>query len=350
MCGCSQVALHAVTSLDFSRTNRANLLPLATGLLHFAMSAPVDLIHYQARIGAMPSYNTIYAYLEKLAEEEAHFIREHANNPCTARVIWADNVQGYHLLRDTRLGRQSQLISGIAATYVEGVDFEVDAFDLARKRELLAENKRAHLTIEQLFDFIDREHEDVVGTLHFLRTLVEHIPELAQYKAKVSELFRTRASKQQVPLHKSRVRSMASSGKKETILTELKQAILDFLKQAGQTREAHLLRLILIGGDGLTYEQLLLLKNFLGFELGNAIDSLDIIEPILALWHTGWTEACRIFETHWGPFLNRDESTLGHSAGKMGKKTPTNLSKVDYKEGMEILSTVLDARILDCFR
>ncbi|KAH9842004.1 uncharacterized protein C8Q71DRAFT_356939 [Rhodofomes roseus] len=34
----------------------------------------------------------------------------------------------------------------------------------------------------------------------------------------------------------------------------------------------------------------------------------------------------------------------------MGRKPPSNLSKVDYNEGMETLFTVLDARILDCFR
>ncbi|TFY63099.1 hypothetical protein EVJ58_g3444 [Rhodofomes roseus] len=347
------VALHALTSLNFSRTNRANLFPTATGILYFAMSAPVDLIHYGSRLGIMPTYNTIYKYLENFAEEEARVVRAHGSNPATASMLWLDNVQNYHVQRDVRLGERSHLNSGLAATYIEGVDCDVGAFDLAEKHRLLGENKRCDLTVEQLLGFIDSKHRESVGTFHFLRALVDHIPELARYKDEVSALFRTRGRLQQVPVKKSRVHPLASSGKKETITTELKDAMIDFLEQAGQmpTSNKHSPRLILVGGDGLTYEKLVQLKNYLGVHQGDtAVESLDIVEPVLALWHTGWTEACRIFATHWGSLLSRDESTLGHSAIKMGRTTPTNLNKVDYKEGMEIILTVLDARILDCFR
>ncbi|KAH9911496.1 uncharacterized protein B0H18DRAFT_1062212 [Fomitopsis serialis] len=254
------------------------------------MSAPIDLIHYNSRLGIMPSYNTLYGYLEKFADEDAKAVRDHGSDPETAGTIWLDNVQNYSSPGDAQFGRQSQLISGLAATYVEGVDYEVSAFDLTEKHRLLEENKRKDLTVDELLWFIDWKHREEVGSFHFLRVLVEHIPELAQYTTKVSDLFRTRG--------------------------------------AGQTSDRRDPRLILVGGDGLTYEKLLQLKNYLGFEKDdNAVESLDIVEPILAY-----------------------ESTLGHSANKIGRKTPSNLSKVDYKDGMEILFTVLDARILDCFR
>ncbi|TFY63916.1 hypothetical protein EVJ58_g2953 [Rhodofomes roseus] len=348
-------ALHAITSLDFSRTNRANLLPTAAGLLHFAMSAPVDIIHYHSRQGVMPSYNTLYSYLDRFATEEGKIVHAHGSNRMTASAMWLDNVQNYDLQRDVRLGLQSRLNSGLAATYVEGVDSEISAFDLAKKRELLAENKRNDVTVEQLRGYIDWTHRDLMGTLHFLRILVEHVPQLNHLKSRVSERFRTDGAKQQVPVHKSRVHPLRSSGKKETVTTELKDAMLDFLGQAGQggtkASESSLPpQLIIVGGDGLTYEKLLQLKNYLGFQQGDPVGSLEIVEPVLALWHTGWTEACRIFTRHWGPALSRDESTLGHSAIKMGRTTPSNLSKVDYKEGVETLFTVLDARVLDCFR
>lgn len=348
----SQVALHALMSLNFSRTNQANLLPLATGILYFALSAPVNLIHYGSRIGTMPAYNTIYTYLEKLAAEEARAVLEHGSNPAMASTLLLDNVQNYHLLRDVRLGgEQSHLNCGLAATYVEGpAGCDITVFDLAEKHCLLAENKRRDLMVEQLFGFIDIKHCELVGALHFLCILVEHIPELKGYQAEVSTLFRTIAAKQQVPIDKSKLHSLTSSGKKETVTTELKAALLDFLCQIGQML-AQNPRLILIGGDGLTYEKIIQLKNLLATLLDdNAVESLDIIEPILALWHTGWTELGRIFTTHWGPHLSKDESTLGHSTCKMGRSTPPNLSKVDYKEGMEILLTVLNACVLDCYR
>lgn len=204
--------------------------------------------------------------------------------------------------------------------------------------------------VEQLLGFIDWEHREVVGTFHFLHALVERVPELAQYKGKVSDLFRTCGAKKQVPVEKSRVHPLASSRKKETITTKLKDTMINFLGQAGQMGTQQNLCLILVGGDGLTYEKLVQLKNYLRAHQADAVESLDIVEPVLALWHTGWTEVCRIFTKHWGPPLSRDELMLGHSAIKIGRSTPTNLAKVDYKEGMETILMVLDARILDCFR
>jgi hypothetical protein len=56
--------------------------------------------------------------------------------------------------------------------------------------------------------------------------LCEFIPELANYKSHVSE----------------------------TVTVELRDALLDFFEQMGQTRDDHLRRLIMVGGDRLTYD------------------------------------------------------------------------------------------------
>ena len=45
---------------------------------------------------------------------------------------------------------------------------------------------------------------------------------------------------------------LASSSRNETITTDLKEALLDFLVQTGQTNEAFKDQLFPIGGDGLT--------------------------------------------------------------------------------------------------
>ena len=314
------------------------------------MSAPVDLMHYGSRLGIMPSYNTIYTYLEDLANADAALLRELGLDETTGGALWADNVQNYLLERDARMGRHSRLISGVAGTYIEAVDCNITAFDLARKRELLRENRRADLTVEQLLDFIDKEHQETVGILQFLYVLTEHIPELGGYQARVSELYRTRGAKQRVPVAQSNAHNLRSSGKKETITTELRDVLLDFLEQVGRRAREHNPRLIIVGGDGLTFESIIRLKNLLAHVIDDAFESLEIVEPVLALWHLGWTELSRIFATHWGPSYSADPSVLGHSAEKMNRKTPQNLNKVDYKQGTETLFTVLDARILDCFR
>lgn len=180
------------------------------------MSAPVDLMHYGSRLGIMPSYNTIYTYLEDLANADAALLRELGLDETTGGALWADNVHSYPLERDARMGRHSRLISGVAGTYIEAVDCSITAFDLARKRELLLENRRANLTVEQLLDLIDKEHRETVGVLQFLYVLTEHIPELGGYGAQVSDLYRTRAAKQCVPSCTMRLISFGMKPKETT--------------------------------------------------------------------------------------------------------------------------------------
>ena len=88
-------------------------------------------------------------------------------------------------------------------------------------------------------------------------------------------------------------------------------------------------RLILTGGDGLTYERMVQLKNYLQFH-ENTYERLDILEPILEIWHTKWTDLSHIYEAHWDSLTSNDPSSLGHSANKIKRKAPSNLKKVDY--------------------
>ncbi|KAH9933360.1 uncharacterized protein B0H18DRAFT_983268 [Fomitopsis serialis] len=273
---------------------------------------------------------------------DADTVKAHGSDPTTAGMIMLGNVQDYLVQRDDRL--PGHLISGLPATYVEAVDCDVTAFDVAEKQRLLRKNKRASLTVEQLLDFIDHEHRELVGVLQWLRTLVEHVPELSAYKGKVSDLYRTRGAKQRVPETKTKVHPLGCSLRRESIMSELelkiKNALVDFLGQIGQTAEEHNPRLILVSGDGFASEYIYQLKNYLGFHCGNSFENFDLIEPVLAMWHTGRTDLGRVFARHWGPSLSDDVSTLGHSANKIGLGTPSNLSKVDYKQGTEICSRV----------
>jgi hypothetical protein len=125
------------------------------------------------------------------------------------------------------------------------------------------------------------------------------------------------------------------------VTVELRDALLDFFEQIGQTRDDHLRRLIMVGGDGLTYEKILLLKKYLQSH-GNEFESFKLVEPELEMWHTEETNLSRIFETHWGRSLSIDPSTLGHSARKIGRDKPANLKKVDYYPSAQLAYLVLD--------
>ncbi|KAL0564105.1 hypothetical protein V5O48_017952, partial [Marasmius crinis-equi] len=158
---------------------------------------------------------------------------------------------------------------------------------------------------------------------------------------RVTSQYETRAAHIRLEPKPSVIHPLTTNGKNETVTPELKDALLDFLGQAGQTPESHQRRLFPVGGDGLTYQKINELKQYLQLH-PNELEGLDIVEPQLKWWHTQATDITRIFQTHWGPPLSRDPSTLGHSARKIKRKEPANLKKVDYYPSVQLMHLVLD--------
>ena len=70
--------------------------------------------------------------------------------------------------------------------------------------------------------------------------------------------------------------------KNEMQTTELKDAMLDFLGQMGQCDHDYLQKLDLVGGDGLTYEKLVQLQQYLQFH-DDTFQSLELLVPVLEL-------------------------------------------------------------------
>ncbi|KII85006.1 hypothetical protein PLICRDRAFT_78107, partial [Plicaturopsis crispa FD-325 SS-3] len=343
------VCTHALSELIFCRSDRARLLPISRGLLYFASSAPVDLFAYNSRIGAMPAYSTVYNTARDLADQEAAVTRTLGNNPAKWGILRLDNVQNYHRQRDLRIGRENKMVIGIAATWIEAEGIDMRATDLEDKRQRIAENKRKDVTVEQLMSFIDQEHIEVISILQWLHTLVHNIPELAHLKEHVSLLYRTRAAINRLPVQQTPVHPLATSGRNETVTTELKAALLDFFSQLGVTDANYLHRLLAVGGDGLTFEKLLQMKRYLQSH-GDAFKSFELLEVVLELWHTRWTDLSRIFETHWGSNTSSNPATLSHSARKIGRAPPSSLKKVDFYPSSQLVYLVLDVRMLDCWR
>ncbi|RDB30543.1 hypothetical protein Hypma_007322 [Hypsizygus marmoreus] len=345
------VCTHVISALDFARNNEARLLPLARGLLYFAFSAPADLFAYGSRVGEMPAYSTISRALSDLSAHEADLIRVHASDPNTCGAVQIDNVQNYLLQRDMRIGRENRMNVGIAGIYVEldGAGVDPAAYDLDDKRKRLAENLRAELTPEKVLNLLDQDHIECVGQTHWLGALVNSVPQLAFMKRNVSHRFRTQCARLRIPVHATKVHPMASSGKKETISTELKDALVDFLSQMGSKARQYVRKLVLVGGDGMTYEKVIQLKCYMQFH-GDPFESFELLEAALSAWHAEWTDLSRNYETHWDSILSQDPSTLGHSAAQVGRSAPPNLQKVDYYPCAEFMYLVLDVRMLDCWR
>ena len=79
---------------------------------------------------------------------------------------------------------------------------------------------------------------------------------------------------------KSSIHPLATSAKNEASSTDLREGLVDFLKQVGQTPEHHHPRIVLVGGDGLTFEQLVKLKQLAQFQ-DPPFKNFKIIQPYL---------------------------------------------------------------------
>ncbi|KAJ7131118.1 hypothetical protein C8R44DRAFT_829597 [Mycena epipterygia] len=285
------VIIHALADLLFCRSNRANLLPVARGILYFGSSVPVEIMAYNCRIGTMPV---------GLSTEEALVAFNHGRDPTKAGILLFDNVQN--------LARNHMNV-GMSGLWVEAWDgIDVAVFDLHDKRQRIN-------NMDKLISFLDQEDADTTGYLEWLELHHQQVEVTACYRA---------TEKLVIPLDKSVVHTLAASGKKETIPAELKDGLLDFLAQVGQLPTDYILRKLIVGGDGLSYAM---------------------------VWHTKWTDLIRIFQTHWGRVSGKstNPASLGHSAAKIGQAAPSNMKKVEFYPGSQLIYLVLDARILDCW-
>jgi len=264
-------------------------------------------------------------------------------------IIRLDNVQNYLRLRDFRIGRENKMNIGIAATFTEIEGVNSSALDPDDRMRRIADSDRGNLTVDRLHCMIDEEHLERVGILQWITTLVHYVPALSHLRSQVTTLYRTQAAKLPLPVNATKVHPLATSGKNETVTTELKDAMVDFFAQIGQQEDDYLPRLILAGGDGLTYEKLLQMKRYLQMH-PDRFQSFQLMEPVLELWHTMWTDLSRIYELHWGDSSGCNPASLGHSAEKIGRTMPSNLKKVDYYPSAQLLYLVLDVRMLDCWR
>lgn len=299
----------------------------------------------------MPSYSSTLKAMRALSEHEASVTLEHGTRSDTIGIIRLDNVQNYLLQRDPSIGRENKMNVGLAATYYE-IDLDsvnIDVFNLTEKKNSLATTSRPILNEEMLQDLIDHEHVENICVLQWISTLVNRIPELNHFKSDISRLYKTRVAKNRLKVQPAKIHPLASSSRNETVTTEFKDALLDFFSQIGQTPESFKPRLLCVGGDGLTYQKMVELKEYLQFH-SNDIESFRVMQPVLEWWHTEWTNLSRLYESHWGDSLSQDPSFLGHSAEKIGRKKPSNLKKVDFYTSSDLAFTVLDARILDCWR
>ncbi|KAF9053425.1 hypothetical protein BJ165DRAFT_1339856 [Panaeolus papilionaceus] len=349
----SEVISHSLSSLLFTRNREARLLPLSLGILGFGYSVSADFMAYLCRIGMVPAFSTILRALKVLGVHSKSILVDRVLDPTKCGNMQFDNVQNFHRIRDLRIGSANKLNIGLAAIYFELEGVSASALSVKRRQELVSLNKRQHLSTDTLLSLINHNHLDEVITFHWLRVLINAIPQLSHWKGHVSTLFATRAARLRLPAKPTPVHCLSSSSKSETNTTELKDALLDFLQQMGVKEDGDTAsheKIILTGGDGLTFQRVQEVQRYLQFH-PNPVANLSLLEPVLSMWHTEWTDMTRIFHLFLDSVHNPDPSSLGHSASKIGRASKLSTDKkVDFYLGSELLKLITDARMLDIWR
>ena len=267
-------------------------------------------------MGITTSYTNILQTLEELSKDEAKKLEVIGRDADRGLDLVFDNVQTYAKQWEMRIGRDNAMKVGMAATAVEISNFNRDAVKLENRRQLIREGKekKMALTVEGVLELLNVDHARTVGALHWLQILIAYIPQLEQYKGHVREMFRTKPPANmrldRNGVHRTVVHPLATSGKCETAVKELKDGLVDFLEQMGQTPDDYRHHIILAGGDGLTFKQMGNLKRIMQTQDG-PFKTFEILQPYLQLWHTEWTDLCRLFVAHFGEDRSTDPSKLG---------------------------------------
>lgn len=348
----SQVVTTAISKLTFSRSPHARLGPLLEGLFNIVSNVPDDKFRYDSRVGNTPSYKLVLRALYGLSQRSSLQILDICHDP--SRWFWliTDNVQNYIRRRTLRLGRANHMNIGMAATVWIAPASNVDPsviFNYDEKERLRAACHRDRITTVRLLRFIDQGHERKVFAFQWLWVLGNYITQLGHLKSHANTLLRTRAQIQKVPDVPTEVFPLPTTNGSEMKLPEFQRSVLDFMKSAGQTPERHHQRLIVLGGDGLTFELSHKVQQQRQFH-NSPFHSFRILNPMLQWWHTFWTNDSRIIDRHLVSYASLNPATLGHSASKIARKIPINQGKYDYHQATELMYFVADMRMLDCWR
>ncbi|PBK85144.1 hypothetical protein ARMGADRAFT_1048108 [Armillaria gallica] len=300
------------------------------GLLYFAYSANCYLFALESRNGSSTSYHATYDALKKYAKSDGEHVCALGRDMKKSGICRIDNVQKFVHPHNHCIGCEAHMLIGTAAMVFKMEGFQPGMLDLNEKQE--------NLTFDDLWDMIDHDYLSVTFAIQWLKVLVDFIPALQPYAAKVCKLSTTISAKHCLKTRHTKIHTLPTNSYNETMV--------NIFGHLGQTAESYIRRLLLVRGDGLTYEQMVQLKNYLQFQ-DTPYEWLDLLEPFLEIWHTVWTHLSQIYQAHWVSLKSRDPSTIGYGTNSIKRKAPGNLGKVEYYQYSDLLHLEFDARMID---
>lgn len=163
---------------------------MALGVWHFAAKSHIDVKRVYSRFGNIVSDNTVRNALDSMTGSSLSILRDSVGAATergqTEWCLILDNVQEYCPVYEGGIARESILKVGTAATAIHLDDCKPGAFDLGAHLLRVAQMDRKQMTVETLRTDIDWDHLRNVQVLHWVRVLVNYVPDLNFLSSEVS--------------------------------------------------------------------------------------------------------------------------------------------------------------------
>ncbi|KAJ3488897.1 hypothetical protein NLI96_g2538 [Meripilus lineatus] len=263
--------------------------------------------------------------------------------------LWVvfDNIQQYAIRRDCRIGTANEMLVGTGATAIVMEDCPPDAFDAEPYFENLQKGERRDMTAKVIEADLDWEHMGRVCEFHFLDILIQYVPTLAMYRTEVTELFKDLLKKHPInPTRKTTIYPLGTNDANEVSLKGMKEALADIIDQTGITEDALKTKLHFMSGDGKSFQTMGDLKKIISDQRSKDKTLIGVVE-ILELWHTKWTELCRILSNQFGSKdIRKDPSSLRFVGQVIGIPPPASFTNADFYKSSQLLNIALRAHVL----
>ncbi|KAF7971918.1 hypothetical protein HWV62_19431 [Athelia sp. TMB] len=311
---------------------------MGMGIWLFACKAHVDLKRVLCRFGLSVHDKTIHDALKSLSKNsliqlKQAILADLADRRSTGNTaIILDNIQQYIEAHEEGIGRASQLKCGTAATAVRLDNCAPGAFDLKDHLDRVCDKKRLGLTAEGLYNDINWDHVADTQALHWVRALVEYVPQLSHYQKLISARFWGELSiMRMADGRKTEIQPLGTNAEQEIKTDGMMRAILDFESQMGL--EPSIMensgRLFWIRGDGGSHAAVQRIKKYLSAHASD-YESFRNRISLPEWWHTRATNLNSTARNHYGPRSSSDPSSLSKSSVKAGVKRPADLKKIHF--------------------
>ncbi|KAJ6478884.1 hypothetical protein C8R45DRAFT_1076622 [Mycena sanguinolenta] len=333
------IQVGTISSFILSRNQYASgELGLPLGLWLFACQAHVDVKRVFCRFGFSVSDSTARNALNSMTESSLTKLRQNVQE-ATARgeAQWGkvlDNIQRYDRVFEHGLGRESQLKVGTACKAFRLDNCKPGAFRADDHIARVIAQDRQNMTTESVFNSIDWDNNHNIANLHFVRVLIEFVPQLQHLSTQPTR-------KVLQPLGTNSEREVENKG--------MLNAVLDFNQQMGIEPDKCDNILSWVRGNGASHATVMRLKRILA-TTKNIYQSLRNVISTPETWHTKATDLNSCASNHYGLAASKDPSSLSRSSNAANMKRPTDLKKCDFYPTSRSMTMIWEARVLDCWR